>query len=230
VLIEPVIGDGYIPADPAFLRTLRDACDRLGIVLVFDELITFGLGPGGAQERLGVVPDLTALGKIIGGGLPIGAVGGRRDLMAFADPTAPGPTVSLGSTFAGHPLAVAAGLAQLDLLTPDVYAHLDRLGARFLDGVAAVRASTGTGIAATGMGNLVHLHWNPDEITDYETHRRCRHDLLGAVTEGLLTRGFAAGTLGRCHLSAAMTDDDIDALLAALAEVVSVCGAAPPPR
>ena len=130
ILIEPVQGAGGVrAADPAFLAFLRAYTERVGALLVFDEIISFRVGPGGAQGRFGVRPDLTTLGKIIGGGYPLAAFGGRADVMAQFDARRPG-AVSHGGTFNGSPVAAAAGLATLRELTPDVYDRLDRLGER----------------------------------------------------------------------------------------------------
>ena len=130
ILVEPVQGAGGIrEASPSFLAFLRELADRTGALLVFDEIISFRLGPGGVQERAGVRPDLTTLGKIIGGGHPLAAYGGRADVMGQFDARRPG-ALSHGGTFNGNPVAAVAGLATLEQLTEDVYSALDRSGRR----------------------------------------------------------------------------------------------------
>ncbi|HET9221861.1 MAG TPA: aspartate aminotransferase family protein, partial [Roseiflexaceae bacterium] len=128
VIVEPVMGaGGVIAAEPKFLQTLRAITARHGIALIFDEVIAFRLGYHGAQGRYGITPDLTTLGKIIGGGLPVGAVGGREALMACFDPRRPG-AIGHGGTFNGNPMTMAAGLATLEELTSATYEHLEALG------------------------------------------------------------------------------------------------------
>src|SRR2546422_8396361 len=129
VIVEPFVGNvGFIPPEPQFHPALRRLCDRHGALLIFDEVMTgFRVAPGGAQERLGIRPDLTTLGKIIGGGLPVGAYGGRGDLMDLVAPA--GPVYQAG-TLSGHPVVMAAGEATLAGLTPDVYAKLERQAGR----------------------------------------------------------------------------------------------------
>lgn len=130
VILEPVIGaGGVIAATPQFLRRLRSVTKELGMLLIFDEVITLRLAPGGAQQMYGVKPDLTTMGKIIGGGLPVAAFGGRADVMALLDPRRKG-SLAQGGTCNGNPLGMAAGLAAMTELTPDVYEHLNRRGAR----------------------------------------------------------------------------------------------------
>jgi glutamate-1-semialdehyde 2,1-aminomutase len=133
VLVEPVLGSGGVrPAADEFLRFLRDLTTVAGALLVFDEIISFRVGYHGAQGRVGVTPDLTTLGKIIGGGLPVGALGGREDVMALFDPRAEG-RIGHGGTFNGNPLTMAAGMATLDEMTPARYEQLDGLGAELRD-------------------------------------------------------------------------------------------------
>src|SRR5207244_12543171 len=138
VILEPIIGaGGVIAARPVFLQRLRDVTVELGILLIFDEVLSFRVGPGGAQEMYGVTPDLTTLGKIIGGGLPVAAFGGRADVMELLDPRRD-PSIAQGGTYNGNPLGMAAGLAAMTELTPDVYEALNRKGARVSEQLEAV--------------------------------------------------------------------------------------------
>jgi glutamate-1-semialdehyde 2,1-aminomutase len=154
VIVEPVAANmGVVAPVPGFLEGLRAACDRVGALLVFDEVITgFRLGAGGAQGRFGVRPDLTCFGKVIGGGLPIGAVGGRRDIMETLSPLG---KVFHAGTLAGNPMATAAGLAALSELTDDAYATIESRAARL---VSIIRASMGTSATVSHVGTLVGVH------------------------------------------------------------------------
>src|SRR5919109_24009 len=132
VLVEPLLGScGYVPAHPEFLQGLRDLTRRLGILLIFDEVQTFRLSTGGIQALLGIMPDLTVLGKIIGGGLPVGGVGGRSDVMAAFDATTGAPKIPHAGTFNGNPVTMRAGLATLQDLGPAAYDHLNQKGSDF---------------------------------------------------------------------------------------------------
>src|SRR6266850_7597671 len=137
LIVDPILCNaGLISPADGFLPWLREETQRRGIVLIFDEVISFRVAWGGAQERFGVRPDLTTLGKIIGGGLPVGAFGGRRDIMAFYDPRQGGARISQGGTFNANPVTMAAGLATLNALTPEAYARLDALGERLRGGIS----------------------------------------------------------------------------------------------
>jgi glutamate-1-semialdehyde 2,1-aminomutase len=154
VIVEPVVANaGVIAPQPGYLEHLRDVTRANGALLVFDEVITgFRLGPGGAQARFGVTPDLTTLGKIIGGGMPIGAYGGRADLMDLVAPA--GPVYQAG-TLSGHPLSMAAGIATLAELTPDRYVALEAMAAELADGLAEAAAEEGRTVAIARVGPLL---------------------------------------------------------------------------
>lgn len=160
VIVEPVVANsGVITPEPGFLEHLREATRADGAILVFDEVITgFRLGPGGAQARFGVRPDLTALGKIIGGGMPIGAYGGRADLMDLVAPA--GPVYQAG-TLSGHPLSMAAGLATLAELTPDSYVALEKRGAQLAEGLADAAAEERCPVAIARVGSLLTVFFRP---------------------------------------------------------------------
>ncbi len=154
VIVEPVAANaGVLPPAPGFLARLREITAGDGALLVFDEVITgFRVGPGGAQERYAIRPDLTVLGKIVGGGMPVGAYGGRADLMALVAPA--GPVYQAG-TLSGHPLAMAAGAATLRLLGPASYDALEAFGARLEAGLRAAAAAAGTPVGITRVGSLL---------------------------------------------------------------------------
>jgi glutamate-1-semialdehyde 2,1-aminomutase len=222
LLVDPLLGiGGVLPPVEGFLERLRAVTERHGIVLVFDEVISFRVGSGGAQERFGIRPDLTTLGKIIGGGLPIGAFGGRADIMAAYDPRKGGARISHGGTFNANPATMAAGLVTLNALTPEAYARLDALGERLRGGVARLLAGTRRKGQITGVGSLFCLHWTTGALTDYRSSRPKDAEMpvrvfLGLVNEGIL---LTPRGLGACSL--AMTDEDVDRFVNALARVLA---------
>ena len=167
VIVEPVAANvGVIPPEPGFLEDLRGLTARDGALLIFDEVITgFRVAPGGAQERYGVRPDLTTLGKIVGGGMPIGAYGGRRELMAQIAPE--GPVYQAG-TLSGHALSMAAGIATLDALDDDAYTRLEATGERLADGLAAAAAEAGRTVAIGRVGSLLTVFFAPRAPLDAE--------------------------------------------------------------
>ena len=160
VIVEPVLASvGVVPSDPGFLEFLRGLTEGDGALLIFDEVVTgFRLARGGSQERFGISADLTVLGGIIGGGMPVGAFGGRADLMRRVAPDGP---VHQDSTLAGHPVAMAAGIATLDLLTPAVYASLERVGARLEDGLRGAAADAGRVVGISRVGSLLTVFFRP---------------------------------------------------------------------
>src|SRR6185503_7015628 len=158
------------PAD-GFLARLRAVTERLGILLIMDEVISFRTAWGGAQEKLGLRPDLTAFGKIIGGGLPVGAFGGRRDVMAFYDPRKGGARISQGGTFNANPVTMAAGVATLNALTPESYTRLEALGDRLRGGITRLFTNMRRKGQVTGVGSLFWLHWTTETLTDYRSTR-----------------------------------------------------------
>jgi glutamate-1-semialdehyde 2,1-aminomutase len=190
VIVEPVAANmGLVAPAPGFLEGLRAACDRVGALLVFDEVITgFRLGLGGAQVAYGVRPDLTCFGKVIGGGLPIAAFGGRTDVMASLAPL--GPVYQAG-TLSGNPLATAAGLAALGELTDDGFkvlaARAERLGAGLHDALTAA----GIDVQVPVVGPLVGLHFSATPAVDYDSARTTDTARYGAFFHALLRRGVA---------------------------------------
>jgi glutamate-1-semialdehyde 2,1-aminomutase len=165
VIVEPVGANvGIVPPQPGFLEHLREATTADGALLIFDEVITgFRVGPGGAQARYGVRPDLTTLGKIIGGGMPIGAYGGRADLFELVAPS--GPVYQAG-TLSGHPLSMAAGIATLTALDPDRYLVLDAFAAALAEGVEAAAADAGREVAVARVGSLLTAFFRPTAPVD----------------------------------------------------------------
>ena len=190
LIVEPVAGNmGCVPPEPGFLEGLRALCDDHGIVLIFDEVMTgFRVARGGAQERYGVRPDLTTLGKIIGGGLPVGAYGGRREIMNFVSPT--GPVYQAG-TLSGNPLAMQAGLAVLRKIadTPDLYERLEAYGQALEEGTRANLRAAGADLYTTRVGSMAGLFFTSTKVVDYATARTCDTAAYGRYFHAMLRAG-----------------------------------------
>ncbi len=215
ILIEPVQGAGGVRTPgPGFLPFLRAFTERTGALLIFDEIISFRLSPGGAQERFGVRPDLTTLGKIIGGGYPLAAFGGRADVMELFDARRAG-AVSHGGTFNGNPVAAAAGLATLRELTPETYERLDTLGERLRSAVAAAIERDGIDARVAAVGSLFQV-WAGDGVPAFAT------GVSDAATLflGLLLEGFYLAPRGMGAIPTIATESDIDELAAAIGRVL----------
>jgi glutamate-1-semialdehyde 2,1-aminomutase len=217
VIVEPVAGNmGVVPPEPGFLEALRALCDAAGALLVFDEVITgFRVGRGGAQERLGVYPDLTVLGKIVGGGLPLAAFGGRADVMRELAPVG---SIYQAGTLSGNPLATAAGLTVLRRLRdPQVYEELERRGARLEAGLAGI-----AGTRVQRVGAMATLFMGPDPVTNFEQAQRSDTARFGELFRGLLARGiYIAPSQFEClFVSLAHGDEEIDRTVEAIRDVL----------
>jgi glutamate-1-semialdehyde 2,1-aminomutase len=221
VILEPIIGaGGVIAATVEFLERLRRVTRDLGVLLIFDEVISFRVAPGGAQQLYGVTPDLTTLGKIIGGGLPVAAFGGRSDVMELLDPRRD-PSLAQGGTYNGNPLGMAAGLATMTELTPDVYEELNRKGARVAEHLSEVFASRQVAVQVNSVGSLFALHFTDKPVIDYRTmaaaNKRMARDLfLGLINHGVLMAPRAMGAL-----STPMLEQDIQQFVDAVDSVVA---------
>jgi len=220
VILEPIIGaGGVIAATPDYLERLRSVTAELSILLIFDEVISLRVAPGGAQELYGVMPDLTTLGKIIGGGLPVAAFGGRADVMELLDPRRQ-PNLAQGGTYNGNPLGMAAGLAAMTELTPDVYVDLNRKGARVCEQLTEVLATHGVRAQVNGVGSLFAIHFTDKPVVDYRTKassdQKVTHEFfLGLVNHGVLMAPRAMGSL-----STPMEEGDLDRFIDAVDAVV----------
>jgi glutamate-1-semialdehyde 2,1-aminomutase len=216
IIVEPVQGAGGVRApDPGFLEDLRALCDRLGALLIFDEIISFRIGPGGAQERYGVRPDLTTLGKIIAGGYPLAAFGGRADVMAIFDARRD-RAVSHGGTFNGNPVAAAAGLATLRELTPAAYARLDVLGDRLGAGLSARIAAAGLSARVVNVGSLFQVFAGDGAAAFAPGAGRPSELYLRMLLEGFLLapRGMGA-------IPTVATEQDVDDLAGAIGRALA---------
>jgi glutamate-1-semialdehyde 2,1-aminomutase len=216
ILVEPIAANmGLVPPEEGFLAALRDRATRHGALLVFDEVITgFRVGLGGAQGRYGITPDLSIFGKVIGGGLPLAAVGGRADVM---DELAPlGPVYQAG-TLSGNPLATAAGLAVLAELDDASYTALERTAARLEDGLRKAFSDAGIGVQVTRAFTLLGFFFADAPVTDYAAARRADHARYAEVFHSLLDQGvyFAPSGYETLFPSLAHTDTDVDATIAA---------------
>jgi glutamate-1-semialdehyde 2,1-aminomutase len=189
IFVEPIAGNmGLVAPREGFLEGLRAICDRNGILLVFDEVISgFRAGTGGAQKVFGVRPDLTCLGKIIGGGLPVGAYGGRADLMALVAPA--GPVYQAG-TLSGNPLAMAAGLWALEELSPRLYKHLAKLGASLAAGLAEAARAAGVPLQVNAFGSLLTPFFTNRPVRDYQSALAADTAAYARFFRGMLARGI----------------------------------------
>ena len=222
IIVEPVAGNmNCIPPVEGFLETLRDVCDVHGAVLIFDEVMTgFRVDLGGAQSVYGVRPDLTTLGKVIGGGMPVGAFGGRREIMEKLSPA--GPVYQAG-TLSGNPVAMAAGMATLDIITqPDFYEQLREKTTTFLEGIQAVADHNGVALSTNQVGGMFGLFFTDAEVVEnYAQVMACDTERFNRFFHGMLERGvnLAPSAFEAGFLSAAHTDDDIQATVQAANEV-----------
>ena len=226
LIVEPVSGNmGVVPPLPGFLEGLREVCTQYGTVLIFDEVITgFRVALGGAQERYGVTPDLTTLGKIIGGGFPVGAFGGRRDIMEVLAPV--GPVYQAG-TLSGNPIAMVAGLALIDALRrPGVYEQLERTGARFAGGLCHAATAAGLVTCCTRVGSMSCMFFTGEDVVDWPTAATSDAEMYARYFRGMLDRGFtlAPSQFEAAFVGLAHSDEDIDAAIAAAREVLGEIG------
>ena len=213
VIVEPMLGSvGMVPATPEFLAMLRAFTREHGIVLIFDEVISFRVAPGGAQQFYDVTPDLTSLGKIIGGGFAVGAFGGRAEIMELYDPTK-GPRVSHAGTFNANPVTMAAGSATLEELTPEVYRRLAELTDRLKLGIQDVCAGLEVPVQTTGLGSLFGIHFNDQPVVDYRSVAREDSRLREQVFLGLLNEGILMASNLVGAMSTALEESDVDAFL-----------------
>ncbi|HUZ02563.1 MAG TPA: glutamate-1-semialdehyde 2,1-aminomutase [Thermomicrobiaceae bacterium] len=224
VIVEPVAGNmGVIPPAAGYLAGLRDITTRHGALLIFDEVITgFRVAAGGAQERYGVLPDLTCLGKIIGGGLPVGAYGGRRDLMEQMAPV--GPIYQAG-TLAGNPLAMAAGIATLEVLRqPGSYERLELLGRRLADGLLAAAGAAGIPVTVNRVGSMLTGFFTGEPVADYDTATSADTGRYARYHRAMLERGvyLAPSQFEAAFVSLAHTEADLDRTAEAAVEALRV--------
>jgi glutamate-1-semialdehyde 2,1-aminomutase len=217
LIVEPVMGaGGVVPPRAGFLGALRDLTRRHGMLLVFDEIISLRLALGGAQAHYGVRPDLTTLGKIIAGGFPMAAFGGRADVMALLDPRPGAAAIPQSGTFNGAAVCCAAGLAGYGAITPDRQAHVDRLAGDLRARATALFRRLGVAAQVTGVGSLFNIHFTAEPVTDYRAVARGDRRLTSLLALALMNRGVFLAPRGMGCTSSVMTGADVDAFLAAL--------------
>ncbi len=226
IIIEPVAGNmGVVPPRPGFLSGLRELCDRHGALLIFDEVITgFRVSAGGAQALYGVRPDLTCLGKIIGGGLPVGAYGGRRDLMGHVSPLG---RVYQAGTLSGNPLAVTAGLATLEALErPGVYECVEQLGSGLQQGLETAARKAGVPLTVNRVGSILTAFFTEGPVTDYTSAKRSDTQRYAAFFHGMLRRGvfLAPSQFEAAFVSLAHSEADIEVAVRAATESLDALG------
>jgi glutamate-1-semialdehyde 2,1-aminomutase len=223
VILEPVVGNmGLVPPRPEFLTELRGLTHQHGALLIYDEVMTgFRLAYGGAQELYGQTPDLTVLGKIVGGGLPVGAYGGRADVMRQVMPA--GPVFQAG-TLSGNPLAVAAGVATLqELRDRPPYARLEQLGRALAEGLHQAAEAAGVPHQLQRVGSMWTLFFNPDPVTDYDGAKESNTDRFARLFWALMDHGvyLPCSQFEAAFLSAAHTEEHVSQTVAAAREALA---------
>jgi glutamate-1-semialdehyde 2,1-aminomutase len=222
LIVEPIAGNmGVIPPAPGYLERLRELTSAHGVILIFDEVMTgFRVHRGGAQARFGIEPDLSCFGKVIGGGLPVAAYGGRADLMEQIAPT--GPVYQAG-TLSGNPLAMRAGFETLGLLDDDAYRELERLSARLQAGLSRAAVSAGVETTSNRVGSMMTTFFRAGEVTNFTEATASDTERYARFFHGMLERGvyLAPSQFEAAFVSLAHTDEDIDATVAAAAETLA---------
>ena len=227
IIVEPVAGNmGVVPPLPGYLEKMRELCTKHGSVLIFDEVMTgFRVARGGAQERFGITPDLTCLGKIVGGGMPLAAYGGRAEIMDYVAPL--GPVYQAG-TLAGNPVATAAGRATLQLIKeqPDLYERLERQSAKLHNGLTELTQRFGLTVCSERVGSMMTMFFQNGPVVDYDSAKRSDTERYGEFFRGMLQQGiylapsqFEAAFVGSAH-----GDEEIEQTLAAAQNVLSTIG------
>ncbi|XOV90587.1 MAG: aspartate aminotransferase family protein [Pseudomonadota bacterium] len=223
VVIDPLVSRmGLIPATPAYLQRIREVTLELGILLIFDEVFSFRLGYHGAQGNTGVTPDLTALGKIIGGGLPVGATGGRADVMAVFDQTQPPLRVEHGGTYNANPMTMAAGLACMEQMTLAAYEHLAALGDRLRKGLTEGLEAAGLPGTVRGQGSLAAISFSAGEAQGFRDlqYGNRERKLMAELHLQLMNNGIQIVPYGMYILSTVMTEPDIDEIVSRTADAL----------
>ena len=214
IIVEPIVGNsGFIPPDPGFLEGLRRLADESGALLIFDEVMTgFRIAPGGARERFGVTADLTTLGKVIGGGLPVAAYGGRREIMERVAPS--GPVYQAG-TLSGNPLAMAAGLATLSTLTPALHAKIEKRTTALVEGLQKIAADLRVPLTAGCAGSMWGFFFSTRPVRNFTDAKSSDAELFRRFFHASLERGvyLAPSPFEACFMSAAHGDAEVSTAL-----------------
>lgn len=217
VLVEPICASaGMIPAQPDFIAALRRETEKRGILLICDEVIALRLGWGGGQGEYGLRPDLTTMAKIIGGGFPIGAFGGRKDVMEVFSVGGNGPRALHLGTFNANPISARAGCATLQALDTAAFDRLNRMGEALRGALRSVLAVRGVASQVTGAGSLFQIHFTDAPVSDYRSAKRANADLAFLMFLGMMNRGVQLASRGMGCLSTPMGQGELDAVAAAL--------------
>ncbi|MFI5338457.1 MAG: aspartate aminotransferase family protein [Candidatus Methylomirabilales bacterium] len=219
VIVEPILGSvGFIPAEREFLAGLRAEADRHGMVFILDEVQSFRLSRGGAQSLFGIRPDLTTFGKIIGGGFPVGAFGGRRDIMSLFDVSSGRAEIPHAGTFNGNPITMVAGIATLEQLTESAFGGLNATGDRVRQRLRDLGSKHAVPMQVTGIGSMFKVHFSALPVRDYRSGRQASRVIHEALFMFGLNRGLFLSSGGRCCLSTAMGDAEVEKYLATVEE------------
>lgn len=222
IIVEPILGSvGFVPAEREFLQGLRAEADRRGMLLILDEVQSFRLDRGGAQALYGVRPDLTCFGKIIGGGFPVGAFGGRRDIMALFDTPSGKGTVPHAGTFNANPITMTAGIATMEQLTDPMFRRLNGMGDRLRDRLSQLGRRHEVPMQVTGVGSLFKIHFSASPVRDYRSTLQASNLLHTALFLFGLNRGLFLSEGGRCCVSAAMGDSEVTQYLGTVEEFLA---------
>lgn len=225
IIVEPVVGNmGCVLPQKDFLEGLRDLCTKNHILLIFDEVMTgFRLAKGGAQELLGITPDLTTLGKIIGGGLPVGAYGGKAEIM---DSVAPLGKVYQAGTLSGNPIAMSAGLVMLKILNenPQIYQNLNDITSKIVNGIKQTMSALSLHYVINQIGSMFTLFFTEEEVNDFDTAKKSNLALFAKYFQEMLKRGIylAPSQFESLFVSVALTEDDIEKIITTNREVLTL--------
>ena len=222
IIVEPIMfAGGVVPATPEFLQAIREETARKGIIFICDEVVTLRQAVGGAQGYYGIDPDLTTMAKTIGGGFPVGAVGGKREFMKCLNDASDGGTVANLGTFSANPMSVTAGAVAMELLDEAAIAHINRLGDKARDGLQSIINTHDVAAQVSGTGSLFQVHWTEAPINDARASMSGNPDLVLLNFLGMCNRGVQLSMRGNAALSTPMTDATIDTMLNAFDETVA---------
>jgi glutamate-1-semialdehyde 2,1-aminomutase len=215
VIVEPVLaGIGYVPADTEFLEAVREACDGEHTLLIYDEVQTFRMSPGGMQEAVGIIPDMTCLGKIIGGGLAVGAMGGRAEVMTVFDATQGTPIIPHGGTFNANPMTMQAGLATMRQLTPEVYDRINEHGTTLRHQLDEIARHYRAPLSVTGTASFFGLQCTDQPIRDYRSAQGQDPVLRQKLFLHFLNHGIYIANKNVGNVSAIMGRDELERFVA----------------
>jgi glutamate-1-semialdehyde 2,1-aminomutase len=223
IIMEPIISNfGYLPLDLEFIKFIREITEELGIVLIFDEIQSFRVSSGGAQESFGITPDMTTLGKIIGGGLPVGAFGGKDEIMELFDPTSSNYDIAHAGTFNGNPLTMEAGVTVMENLTNNNFEKMNHLGDSLRSKLSSVFNEINLDVQVTGYGSLFGINFNKIKIKDYRSFLNNNSDMTKILFSYLRNKGILLQLKNAGALNILMTEKEIDYLVDSTREISSV--------